>query len=77
MQVKDWTYEEFPEYKEEIEGAVRIPSTGEKIGIYYRPDIEYARIGENSLHLQILEPFTRNEPDRLMQKCLHDESSIS
>lgn len=65
MQVKDWTYEDFPEYTEEIEGAVRIPSTGEEIGIYYRPDIEYARIGETSLHLQILEPFTRNEPDRL------------
>lgn len=64
MEVKNWTYEEFPEYTEEIEGAVRIHSTGDETGVYYRPDVEYAKVDENRLHLQILEPFSRNEPER-------------
>lgn len=65
MEVKAWTYEEFPEYTEEIEGAVWIASTGNEIGVYYRPDVEYANIDGNRLHLQILEPFNRKEPEKL------------
>ena len=65
MEVKNWTYEEFPEYTEKVEGAVRISTTGNEKGVYYRPDIEYARIAGYPLRLQILEPFSRNEPEKL------------
>lgn len=65
MEVKNWTYEEFPEYTKEVEGAVRISTTGTEMGVYYRPDIEYAKIDGVQLHLQILEPFNRNEPEKI------------
>ena len=64
MEIKNWIYEEFPEYTEKVEGAVRISATGNEMGVYYRPDIEYAKIDGVPLHLQVLEPFSRNEPEK-------------
>lgn len=62
MEVKEWTYEEFPEYEGCPEGALRIPSTGDEIGVTYIPDVEYAVVDGVHLHLQILKPVTRSEP---------------
>lgn len=63
MEVKEWTYEEFPEYTQEVEGAQVIRSTGDEPGVRYLHDVEYARIRDIPLHLQILQPFTRNQPE--------------
>ncbi|WP_462397570.1 alpha/beta hydrolase fold domain-containing protein, partial [Hungatella hathewayi] len=63
MEVKEWSYEDFPEFAEEVEGAVKIPTTGNEIGVIYHHNVEYAEIDGEKLHLQILRPLTRNQPD--------------
>lgn len=60
MEVKNWTYEEIPEFSEEVEGAHLIPTTGDEIGVVYLHDVVYAQIDGEKLHLQILLPYSRN-----------------
>ena len=60
MEIKEWGYEEFPEYKEKVEGAQVLATTGDEIGVRYLHDIVYAKMGEEELHLQILLPDSRN-----------------
>lgn len=62
MEVKPWSYEEFPEFNEPIKGVETIPTTGDELGVHYLRDVEYARPGGTPLHLQILIPATRNRP---------------
>lgn len=64
MEVKEWSYEEYPGVTEEVEGAVHIPTTGDEIGVYHWHDIPYAEVDGHQLVLQILEPYTRNEPTK-------------
>ncbi|MGN0400519.1 MAG: alpha/beta hydrolase fold domain-containing protein [Blautia sp.] len=63
MEVKEWSYEEFPEFTEVVEGAQVLVSDGEEVGVHYIQDVEYACIDGVSLYLQILQPFSRNHPD--------------
>lgn len=65
MEVKEWTYEEFPEFAEEVEGARTIPTTGDEIGVLYTPNVEYAEINGVKLHLQLLLPGTRRQPEMI------------
>ncbi len=65
MEIKAWTYEEYPGYSEEVPGAVRLKTTGDEVGVRYLHDVEYARVDDVPLHLQILLPFIRNEPDKI------------
>lgn len=64
MEVKEWSYEEIPAFSSEVEGAVWLNSTGDEIGVGYIPNVEYVNMGGVPLHLQILRPYTRNEPDK-------------
>ena len=59
MEVKDWSYEEFPEFAREVEGSVRIATTGEEMGVELLRDVVYATRGDVDLHLQILLPANR------------------
>lgn len=34
MEVKEWTYEEYPSFDEEIEGVKRIYTSGNEMGTY-------------------------------------------
>lgn len=61
MEVKDWSYEELPEFVKEIEGAEIIETTGEEMGVNYLHDVEYAVAEGIPLHLQILIPACRND----------------
>ncbi len=62
MELKDWTYDEFPEF--EYDGADGIlQTTGDEVGVTYIPDIVYAEVDGVQLHLQIQYPHTRNCPD--------------
>lgn len=63
MEVKEWTYEEFPEFIEEVENARIINTTGDEMGVTYIPNVEYVELDGVKLHLQILLPGTRNEPE--------------
>lgn len=65
MEVKDWSYEEFPEFQEKVEGAKWITTTGDEVGFNYYHDVEYAQVDGICLHLQIIQPFTRNEPEKI------------
>ncbi len=64
MEVKPWTYGEFPEFAQAVEGARIIETTGDEQSVHYLRDVEYARPGGAPLHLQILIPGTRNAPFR-------------
>ncbi|MCD8189262.1 MAG: alpha/beta hydrolase [Clostridiales bacterium] len=63
MELKDWTYEELPEFTEPVEGVCVLPTTGDEMSVTYLHDVEYAEIGGVKLHLQILLPGTRNDPE--------------
>lgn len=39
MEIKEWTYKEFPDYSEQIEGAIRISTSGDEVGVRFYPDI--------------------------------------
>lgn len=60
MEVKNWTYEEIPEFEGRPEGVTVIETTGDEPGVSYLHDVEYANIGGTPLHLQILIPVSRN-----------------
>lgn len=34
MQIKEWTYDEYPAFEEYVEGAVRLHTTGDEKGTY-------------------------------------------
>lgn len=59
MEVREWTYEEFPEFKEKVENVKVIHTTGNEIGVHYIPDVEYVNMDGIPLHLQIMIPFKR------------------
>jgi acetyl esterase/lipase len=90
MEVKNWTYGEFPEWTEVPDGAQNIPVTGDEPGTFYIPDVEYACVDGIPLHLQILIPLTRNEPEKphpcivyvqgsgwMKQDCYHSVGRIA
>lgn len=64
MEIKEWTYEEYPAFDEFVEGAVRIPTNGDELGTYIFSNVEYAKIDGVTLHLQIITPQTRNTKDK-------------
>lgn len=59
MELKAWTYDEFPEFDEEVPGATWLDTTGEEMGATYIPNVEYQCVGGVSRVLQILVPETR------------------
>ena len=60
MEIKQWTYEEYPSFDEPVEGAVRIPTTGDEKGTYIYSDVVYATVDTVPLRLQIITPQSRN-----------------
>lgn len=70
MQVKEWLYEEFPEFTEEVENVTVLPSPGDETGIHYYHDVEYVHMNELSLHLQILRPFNRKKDESEILPCI-------
>ena len=60
MEIKKWTYEEYPSFDEAVEGAVRIHTTGDEKGTYIYSNVEYANMNGVPLHLQIITPQSRN-----------------
>ena len=56
MEVKEWSYEEYPSFDEPIDGVERIPTTGDEKGAYIFSNVEYAHVDGITLHLQIIVP---------------------
>ena len=44
MEVKEWSYEEYPSFDEPIDGVERIPTTGDEKGAYIFSNVEYAHV---------------------------------
>lgn len=59
MEIKKWTYEEFPEYQDERFRS--IDTDGNDIGVVYLNDVEYVNMDGIPLHLQIMMPYCRNQ----------------
>ncbi|MGM9940854.1 MAG: alpha/beta hydrolase fold domain-containing protein [Bulleidia sp.] len=71
MEIKDWTYAEYPAYSEQPEGVVFLPTTGDEKGTYICSNVEYAVIDGHPLHLQIITPASRNtNEDMTRYPCL-------
>lgn len=62
IEVKNYTYDEMPEFNEEVEGAHYIQMTGEEVGLEYHPQIVYDE--EHNLHLYMIIPTSFNHPKR-------------
>ena len=60
MEIKEWTYEEYPSFEEPVEGVVHIPTTGDEKGTYTWTNVPYCTIDDTTLHLQIITPASRN-----------------
>jgi acetyl esterase/lipase len=63
MEHRVWTYEDFPEFSETVEGAKVIRTSGDEVGVRYLHHVPYADMDGTQLHLEIMYPFTRNEPE--------------
>ncbi len=75
MEVRAWSYEEMPPCQETPEGALRIPTTGEEVGLEYLHDVEYIRPDGIPLTLQIIVPSQRNHPGRLYPGVVYVQGS--
>ena len=60
MEVKAWTYEEFPSFDEPVEGVTHLPTTGDEAGSSVFTDVKYCEIGGTELHLEFVIPENRN-----------------
>jgi acetyl esterase/lipase len=60
MELKTWTYEDLPEFSEEVEGATWLDTTGDEVGVTYLPDVEYECVDDLPRVLQVLIPGSRN-----------------
>lgn len=65
MEIKEWSYEDFPEFTQELEGVTIIKTSGNETGTRYVHHVEYAKVNGVPLHLEILIPFSRNEPEKV------------
>lgn len=72
MEVKNWSYEDLPEYLDCPEGAEIIETDGNEKGVEYLNDVVYSHTPQGDLRLQILVPVCRNRkpvfPGRLNTK---------
>lgn len=75
MEVKDWSYDEYPEYHTALSDVTVIDTTGDEIFVAYHPDVQYAVMDDHRLMLQVLSPETRNEPDKLYPVILYVQGS--
>ena len=60
MELKAWTYEEMPEFSEEVPGATWLDTTGDEAGVTYVPNVVYENVDGLDRVLQILIPTSRN-----------------
>lgn len=75
MEVKEYTYETFPDYDKKVEGAKEIVMTGNEIGVDYINDVVYDHKDGIDLHLQILQPHIFNKPNALFPLVVYIQGS--
>ncbi len=61
MEVRQWSYEDFPEFDEPVDGAVTVETDGNEPGsLYTGAQVTYLVKDGTPLHLEILTPVSRN-----------------
>lgn len=71
MEIRNWSYEEYPSFDEPVEGVVHLPTTGDEAGTYTWTNVPYATVDGTTLHLQIIIPASRNRNNAdLKYPCL-------
>lgn len=75
LQIKNWAYDEYPEYRTELTDATVLGTTGDEVFVSYHPDVQYAVMDGHPLTLQILSPSTRNDPHALHPVVLYVQGS--
>lgn len=64
MEVKNWSFEEFPAYDAPIDGAIELHASPSDIGVRYIRDIPYVTRDGLTLPMQLLLPHCDAEPDK-------------
>lgn len=62
MELKAWTYEDLPAFEEDVPGATWLSTTGDEMGVYYTPNVQYQDVDGIPRVLQILIPSSRKAP---------------
>ena len=62
MELKAWTYDEFPAFDDEVSGATWLDTTGDEMGVRYVHDVEYQNLDGVRRVLQVLIPTSLNFP---------------
>ncbi len=75
LEIKDWSYQDFPEFTEFPSDIPVIKTTGDEIYIEYIPDVVYKEVNGIKLHLQLLIPETRNHPEKNYPCIVHIQGS--
>ena len=75
MEVKAWTYEEFPAFAEPVAGAHRVVTTGGEVAAEYVPSVPYAQVDGATLHLQVLVPKRRRGFEKLLPCVVYVQGS--
>ncbi len=61
MEVKQWDYAEYPEFRYDGADGI-IETTDDEVAVCYTKDVVYATVDGYDLHLQIMTPYSRNQP---------------
>lgn len=59
MEIKDWTYDSYPEFNDKVPGALRIASSEDYLGVVGERDVIYATRDGRDLCLKICSPQSR------------------
>lgn len=59
MEIKDWTYDELPEFTDEVPGALHVTSNENYVGVVGEHTVTYATRDGMDLHLLIYTPWSR------------------
>lgn len=59
MEIKDWTYADYPEFNDDVPGAIRLVSDENYLGVVGEHDAVYITRGNLDLHLKIYAPWSR------------------
>jgi len=64
MEVRNWSFDEFPAYDAPIDGAVEMYADGAETSVFYMKDVPYITRDGLELCMQLLLPHHMTEPDK-------------
>ena len=74
-EIKAYNYDNFPDFSDQVAGAVEITATGEEVGLEYQPDVTFMTENKTALKLQVIKPTIFNRPKQLFPGILFIQGS--